>query len=100
MVLQPSDPVPRDWAGTSQCDLTIIRAAAERDSDGHLLWRGTIVNPRDGAAYHAQLRVGADHQLYLRGYVALPIFGLTQRWASYNGPDAAADCRLSQAPAS
>src|SRR5428012_3025 len=40
MVLQPTDPVPRDWAGDSQCDLTIIRAAAERESDGRLVWRG------------------------------------------------------------
>jgi uncharacterized protein (DUF2147 family) len=100
MVLQPTDPTPRDWLGTSQCGLTIIRAAAERDSDGSVVWRGTIVNPRNGAAYHAQLRVGADHQLHLRGYVALPIFGMTQRWDSYNGPDVPADCRLAQAPVS
>ena len=68
--------MPRDWAGASQCDLTIIRAAAERESDGRLLWRGTIVNPRNGAAYHTQFKIGADHQLHLRGYVGLPIFGL------------------------
>jgi len=100
MVLQPTDAVPRDWAGASQCDLTIIRAAAERESDGRLVWRGTIVNPRNGTAYHAQFRIGADHQLHLRGYVGLPIFGLTQRWTSYTGPAAPADCRLSQPSAS
>jgi uncharacterized protein (DUF2147 family) len=100
MVLQPSDPVPRDWAGASQCDLTILRAAAAREGDGSVVWRGIIVNPRNGAAYHAQFKIGADHQLHLRGYVGLPVFGLTQRWPSYTGPAAPADCRLSQAPAS
>ena len=95
MVLQPTDPVPRDWTGASLCDLTIIRAAAERSSDGRAVWHGTIINPHNGAAYHAQLTVGVDHQLHLRGYVALPIFGLTQHWTAYSGPDAAADCRLS-----
>jgi uncharacterized protein (DUF2147 family) len=100
MVLQPTDPVPRDWAGASQCGLTIIHAAAERESDGRVVWRGTIVNPRNGAAYQARLSVGADHELHLRGYVALPIFGLTQRWMSYTGPDVPTDCRLGQTPVS
>lgn len=97
MVLQPSDPVPKDWTGASLCDLTIIHAA-ERESDGRTVWRGTIVNPRDGAAYHAQLTIGADRQLRLRGYIALPVFGSTQRWTAYTGPDATADCRLSPTP--
>jgi uncharacterized protein (DUF2147 family) len=98
MVLQPTDPVPRDWTGASLCGLTIIHAAAEREGDGRVVWRGSIINPHDGAAYHAQLTVGADHRLHLRGYVALPVFGLTQRWTAYNGPDATVDCRLSPTP--
>ena len=55
-----------------------IRAAPQREYDGRVIWRGTIVDPRNGSAYHAQMIIGADHQLKLRGYVALPIFGLTQ----------------------
>ena len=96
MVLAPTDPVPRDWAGASQCNLTIIRAAPQREYDGRVIWRGIIIDPRDGSAYHAQMIIGADHQLKLRGYVGLPIFGRTQSWVSYTGPEAAADCRLSQ----
>lgn len=97
MVLAPTDPVPKDWTGASQCGLTIIRAAPQRDDDGSLVWRGTVVDPRDGSAYHAELKIGADHQLKLRGYVGLPIFGRTESWTSYTGPAAAPDCRLSQA---
>ncbi len=98
MVLQPTDPVPPDWTGPSLCGLTIILAAAVREGDGRVVWRGTIINPHDGASYHARLTVGADHELHLRGYVALPVFGLTQRWTAYNGPDTPVDCRLSPTP--
>jgi uncharacterized protein (DUF2147 family) len=97
MVLAPTDPVPKDWTGVSQCDLTIIRVAPERGDDGQWVWQGTIVNPRDGSAYQVQLKIGMDRQLKLRGYVGLPIFGRTQSWTSYTGPDAAADCRLPDA---
>jgi uncharacterized protein (DUF2147 family) len=96
MVLQPTEPVPKDWAGASQCGLTIIRTAPAVDGNGRVVWRGTIVNPRDGSAYHAQITMGADHALKLRGYVGLPIFGRTQTWKSYHGPDASSDCRLNQ----
>ena len=98
MLLAPTDPVPKDWTGVSQCDLTIIRVAPERRGDGQVVWHGIIVNPRNGSAYHVELKIGADRQLKLRGYVGLPIFGRTQSWPSYTGPDAAADCRLRQRP--
>jgi uncharacterized protein (DUF2147 family) len=96
MVLAPSDPVPKNWNGVSLCDLTIIRVTPEAEDDGRVVWRGRVVDPRDGSAYRARMSVGADHQLKLRGYFGLPIFGLTQSWAPYTGPDAAADCRLSR----
>ncbi len=100
MVLGPNDPVPKNWAGVSQCRLTIIRTAPDVDGDGRVVWRGTIVNPRDGAAYHAQIMLGADHNLKLRGYVGLPIFGRTQSWTAYEGPNVPADCRLAQTASS
>jgi uncharacterized protein (DUF2147 family) len=95
MVIAPQDPTPRDWAGDSQCGLTIIQTAPAPDA-AH--WNGSIVNPRNGSTYHATIALGADHQLRLRGYLGLPIFGQTQTWTAYNGP-LAPDCRLPQAAA-
>lgn len=95
MVLQPQDPTPRDWAGATQCRLTIIQAAPDTDDSGQPDWTGSVVNPRDGSTYHIILRVNAEHQLLLRGYVGLPIFGQTQTWTPYNGT-LAENCRLDQ----
>jgi uncharacterized protein (DUF2147 family) len=95
MVLQPQDPTPKDWAGASQCGLTIIQAAPDSDDSGQADWTGSVVNPRNGSTYHVILRVNAAHQLLLRGYVGLPIFGQTQSWTPYNGT-LAENCRLNQ----
>jgi uncharacterized protein (DUF2147 family) len=95
MFLGPQDPTPKDWAGTSQCRLNIIQAAPQTDSSGWPYWTGSIVNPRDGTAYHAIIRLNAQNQLLLRGYVVLPIFGETQTWTPYHGT-LAENCRLPQ----
>jgi hypothetical protein len=86
---------PRDWAGATQCRLTILQAAPQVDDNGQVSWTGTIVNPRNGSTYNIILRVNAAHQLLLRGYLGLPIFGETQTWSPYNG-SLAENCRLNQ----
>lgn len=95
MFLSPRDPTPKDWAGSSQCRLTIIQAAPQTDSSGQPYWTGSIVDPRNGSAYHAIVRLNARNQLLLRGYVGLPIFGQTQIWTPYHG-SLVENCRLSQ----
>jgi len=43
--------------------------------------KGTILDPRDGSVYNAQLEVTEDGQkLKLRGYVGIPLLGQTQVW--------------------
>jgi uncharacterized protein (DUF2147 family) len=91
LVLGPNDPMPRDWAGNSQCGLTIFRTAPS--GNGTPTWTGTILDPRDGSQYDAQIKLDQPGQLQLRGYVGLPIFGRTQTWTPYSG-SIPANCRL------
>jgi uncharacterized protein (DUF2147 family) len=91
--LGPNDPIPRDWAGQTQCHLTIIRTAPHTDGLGQIYWTGAIIDPRDGSIYNAIMTLDPQGRLQLRGYIGLPIFGRTQTWTPYAGP-MVADCRL------
>lgn len=93
IVLAPTDPIPKDWEGAPQCGLTIIRATPSVDGAGQTTYNGSIVDPRDGSAYHAQINLDASGDLHLRGYIGLPMFGRTQVWAPYTGK-MNANCRL------
>lgn len=49
--------------------------------NGRMYQNGTILDPRDGNVYNAQMEVTSDGQkLRLRGYVGVPLFGATQVW--------------------
>jgi uncharacterized protein (DUF2147 family) len=78
----PSEPMPTDVTGRSQCGLQIISEAMQA-KDG--AWYGRIVDPRDGAIYHAKLWVDDDGRLSLRGYVGIPLLGSTQVWSRFTG---------------
>ena len=78
----PSEPVPTDLMGRSQCGLTIIRDATQAANNA---WYGKIVDPRDGATYSAELWVDSDGRLNLRGFVGIPLLGSTQVWSRFTG---------------
>ncbi len=83
-----------DVHGRPQCHLAIITGLVPQD-DGRL--HGTVTDPTDGRSYGAELWVPADGDLRLRGYVAVPLLGVTQRWHAFHGR-VAEDCREMPAP--
>jgi uncharacterized protein (DUF2147 family) len=86
----PSEPMPTDVTGQSQCGLTIISGATQAEDNA---WYGKIVDPRDGATYHEKLRVDSDGRLNLRGYIGIPLLGSTQVWSRFTGR-LAENCRF------
>ena len=86
----PSEPMPTDVTGRSQCGLQIISEVMQAKDDA---WYGRIVDPRDGVIYHAKLWVGSDGRLNLRGYVGIQLLGSTQVWPRCTGR-LAENCRF------
>ncbi|MXP64840.1 DUF2147 domain-containing protein [Roseomonas sp. M0104] len=76
----PGEPVPRDAYGRPQCGLQILTM----QPDGEV-WRGTIMDPRDGAVWRAEMWLGTDGNLRLRGYLGIPLLGRTQTWTPFAG---------------
>jgi len=59
--------------------LTIVKGMRR---DGLKYEDGTILDPRDGTVYHAQMELSPDGQkLFVRGYVGIPLLGQTQTWS-------------------
>jgi uncharacterized protein (DUF2147 family) len=94
MLDHPTDPTPVDYKGASQCHLTLISDAQQVDPN---LWKGHILDPRNGNIYGVELRINAQGNLALRGYLGIPLLGQTQVWTRYPG-GVPADCRLLAAP--
>ena len=87
----PTEPMPTDVRGRSQCGLTII--TNERPA-GDGAWLGDVTDPRDGATYNAKLWLDASGDLHLRGYIGIPLLGATQTWRKFAG-HLTAECGLS-----
>jgi uncharacterized protein (DUF2147 family) len=92
----PAEGMPVDWRGHPQCGQTIIQTAPVADASGNMVWQGSVLDPRNGNVYKAQLSLDADRHLELHGYLGLPIFGQTQTWTPFSGRTLA-DCRLATA---
>ncbi|HBK05533.1 MAG TPA: DUF2147 domain-containing protein [Acetobacteraceae bacterium] len=86
----PDDPTPTDYRGVSQCHLRLIADAKPIEAN---LWKGHILDPRNGSVYGVELHQDPDGNLALRGFLAIPLLGETQTWTRYIGtvPN---DCRL------
>ena len=58
--------------------LTIVKGMRR---DGLKYDEGTILDPRDGTVYHAQMELSPDgEKLSVRGYLGIPLLGQTQVW--------------------
>ena len=57
------------------------------------LWKGHIIDPRNGSVYGVELQLDPHGNLALRGFLGIPLLGHTQTWTRYTGsvPD---DCRM------
>ena len=67
-----------DQKDASMMGLTIVKGMKRY---GNKYADGTILDPRDGTVYHAQMELSADgQQLSVRGYLGIPLLGQTQIW--------------------
>ena len=58
--------------------LTIVK---DMKRNGNKYTGGSILDPRDGTVYHAQMELSDDgEQLSVRGYLGIPLLGETQTW--------------------
>ncbi|GAB0112829.1 DUF2147 domain-containing protein [Acidisoma sp. C75] len=86
----PSDPVPKTWNKLSQCRYVFIQGLHPRTR----AWKGSITDPQSGRSYDVKIRLLSPQELWLRGYLLLPILGATRYWKRYEGPLPGADCRM------
>ncbi len=85
-----TDAMPVDYRGVSQCGLELINDAQQVRPG---LWKGHILDPRNGSTYGAELRLDSHGRLAMRGYLGFTLLGRTETWTRYTGV-APRDCRL------
>ena len=56
--------------------------------DGESYWTGgTIYDPNNGSTYKCRMRLNAEGQLEVRGYIGTPLLGRTAVWTRMKAPD-------------
>jgi uncharacterized protein (DUF2147 family) len=78
----PGGAMPHDIAGEPQCRLILLNDLRPQ-ADGR--WHGTVRNPEDGHVYNAEVWLGPDGQMRLRGFIGIELFGQTQTWPKFTG---------------
>ena len=91
---RPTDPMPLDHRGVSQCNLPLIAVRQIRPN----LWKGRITDPRNGNVWGVELHLDPRGNLALRGFFGVPLLGHTQTWFRYPGTPPA-NCRIGPPPA-
>lgn len=86
----PTDATPVDYRGVSQCGLRLISEARQIRPG---LWKGHILDPRNGSIYDAELKLDSRGRLVLRGFLGIPLLGRTETWTRYTGR-VPPDCRM------
>jgi uncharacterized protein (DUF2147 family) len=86
----PGDKMPLDYRGVSQCGLKLITDARQIQPN---LWKGHILDPRNGNIYGVELHLDPGGNLALRGFLGIPLLGQTQTWTRFTGK-LPADCRI------
>ncbi|QDH14601.1 DUF2147 domain-containing protein [Oecophyllibacter saccharovorans] len=86
---EPKPPV--DYWKRSECGLALLLHLKEEPGPR---WVGDILDPRSGRIYDAVVRLMPDGRLKLRGYLGIPLFGRTEIWTRYHGPQPGANCRM------
>jgi uncharacterized protein (DUF2147 family) len=86
----PSDPMPLDYRGVSQCGLPLIADARQVRP---ALWKGHILDPRNGSLFGVELWLKDANHLALRGFLGFSLLGRTEEWTRYTGI-VPSDCRL------
>lgn len=82
---KPGDPVytlcakcPGEQKNARMLGLTLVSGMKR---DGLKYTDGSILDPRDGSIYHAEMSLSPDgQQLSVRGYIGIPLLGQTQVW--------------------
>jgi uncharacterized protein (DUF2147 family) len=87
----PTDPTPVDYRGIPQCHLNLVTDAKQI---GPNLWKGHIVDPRNGRIFGVELHLDPHGNLILRGFLGVPLLGQSQTWTRFPG-DVPDNCRLS-----
>jgi uncharacterized protein (DUF2147 family) len=69
---------PGDQKNAKMAGLAMVNGMKR---DGLTYKEGTILDPRDGSVYHAQMELSPDgKELGVRGYLGIPMFGQTKIW--------------------